>query len=510
MPHFARNHDISRKVVCILCLRKCNGNLTPVVIKRLHDHVQKDLDFQDQRIPEGICNSCRVNLLAVSEGGSAKQLPKLYDFTSIVLPKFLRSSPISCNCLICRIARKKTPSPKTKVGRPANPHQNEPSFSKTPPSVEKQCQRYLSVIKKGKKHICTPSTKAKNLKELFTRFPKNGEKIASSVIKNKTPSPGGTIRLSQFAGPSFPIVPGSSSKIKTENLKLLSTADMISLQQATQLSNSSTRKLASCLNRLTPKGSGVEPNFQIKLAQAGKTLAGFFHVTTQDLDCKGNSVQREVILCKDIEEFIWHVLTSRSLSPHETLVKLSMDNGGDFFKICLSIVDIREGNQKDIENQNPQFKFLDHEIQSSGVKKLFVIGIVEDISETYENIKNFLSGLKIEKVKPVVGCDLKVANILCGLQSHASKHPCCYCEIDKDNLANLGELRTFGSLRLHAQAFQSCKGNAAKNFFNSANFPLLEESDNSRVLDVIPPPEDLAFGRGLAQKNPHQALWISL
>ena len=114
MPHFARIHDLSRKVVCILCLRKCNGSLTPVVIKRLHDHVQKDLDFQDQRIPEGICNSCRVNLLAVSEGGSAKQLPKLYDFTSVVLPMFLRSSPISCNCLICRIARKNTPSPKKK------------------------------------------------------------------------------------------------------------------------------------------------------------------------------------------------------------------------------------------------------------------------------------------------------------------------------------------------------------------------------------------------------------
>ena len=51
---------------------------------------------------------------------------------------------------------------------------------------------------------------------------------------------------------------------------------MISIQQATHLSNTSTQKLASFLNQLTPKGSGVEPNYRTKFALAGKSLEEFF------------------------------------------------------------------------------------------------------------------------------------------------------------------------------------------------------------------------------------------
>jgi len=185
---------------------------------------------------------------------------------------------------------------------------------KTPPSVQKQCQRCLSVIGRGKSHICTPSTQAQNLKALAEKFPIGSERIASSIIKKKQASPGGTIRLSQFVGPLFPVMPCSSSSIQKSKSCLLSTENMISIQQATNLSNTNTRRLASCLNKFTPKGSGVEAYFQKKFSTAGKSVEEFFHSASESFDCKGNLEERSVVLCKDLEEFVWHVLKSRLLN----------------------------------------------------------------------------------------------------------------------------------------------------------------------------------------------------
>ena len=46
-----------------------------------------------------------------------------------------------------------------------------------------------------------------------------------------------------------------------------------------------------------------------------------------------------------------------------------------------------------------------------------------------------------------ISCDLKMANIICGIQSHSSKYPCCWCDVDSDNLSGCGSLRSFGTLK---------------------------------------------------------------
>ena len=41
--------------------------------------------------------------------------------------------------------------------------------------------------------------------------------------------------------------------------------------------------------------------------------------------------------------------------------------------------------------------------------------------------------------------DLKLCNILLGM-SHSNCHPCCWCDIDKDNLHKKGKQRTISGL----------------------------------------------------------------
>ena len=495
----AKNHEVSRKSVCLLCMQKGSGPLTPTVISRIQKYVGQNICFKDSRVPSAICSTCRLTLQEHSTGVTKHSFPILFDFSSIVLPINLRSSPLSCNCIICKVSRSGPQGnlghhpiglQKKKKGRPTLPESKykETSFNKSPSVPQKQCPKCLTAVGPGKPHICTPSTRNSNLKKLVELFPKDAEKVASSILKKKEASPGGTIRLSQFSGRLMPVMPGSSSTLLATSPQILTTSEMINIQQTTKMSNNNMRQLASCINRAAPKGGGVEPYFQENFAKSGKSLEEFFVSSNHQLDLKGQLVERTIIACKDCDEFVQHILHLRNVSPFDTLVKLSMDNGGGFFKICLGMTELPE--ETSISPAKKKKKPVNEQSHlSSGVKKIFILLIAEEITENYSNIAFFLQQLNLENIKLIIACDLKVANILCGIQSHASKHPCCFCDVNSDNLLQSGALRTFGSLRYYSEQFKSSTSKQAKLFFNCTKEPLIQEENETRVIDIIPPPE---------------------
>ena len=202
MPTFARNHAQSRKCLCILCLKKCKDQLTQTVKQRLCAHLKREINFEDPRFPTGICLTCRLALLKKNEQEMmACQLPKLFNFETITLPKFLRSAPLSCNCLLCKTARKRS-SKKQKQGRPSKDAE-EKIQRKIFPTIQKRCTKCLTAIGRLNSHKCNQQTRSKNLMVIAQKFPKAGEQLATSIIKGKNSSPKGTIRLSQLAALSF-------------------------------------------------------------------------------------------------------------------------------------------------------------------------------------------------------------------------------------------------------------------------------------------------------------------
>jgi hypothetical protein len=94
-------------------------------------------------------------------------------------------------------------------------------------------------------------------------------------------------------------------------------------------------------------------------------------------------------------------------------------------------------------------------------------------------------------VQFTVACDLKVANLLAGVQAHGSKHPCCWCNAKKGALDQCGELRTIGRITEKAAEFQAAGSirTTAKNFENCVHPPIIEGPDNMVVLDAICPGE---------------------
>ena len=117
MPNLAKNHKESRKAVCILCLKKGKENLSSTVQHRIRSFLSQDIEFEDPHVPSGICTACRISLTQKEKSFEGDQvvLPKLHDFSKVFVPRFLRSSPFSCNCMICKIARSGSLQSKSKA-----------------------------------------------------------------------------------------------------------------------------------------------------------------------------------------------------------------------------------------------------------------------------------------------------------------------------------------------------------------------------------------------------------
>ena len=152
------------------------------------------------------------------------------------------------------------------------------------------------------------------------------------------------------------------------------------------------------------------------------------------MDSKGSKI---AVVCNDVQGLIEKVAFERG---HDNVdVKLGLDGGGEFFKICVSLLPRSESEP----NQSTKHKFF----ADSGVKKLLLLAAVPDMAESYDNIKALFQLLSLGGITVnAVAADMKVANLICGLQSHASRHPCCYCETPVP-LDICGPVRTIGRIR---------------------------------------------------------------
>ena len=93
-----------------------------------------------------------------------------------------------------------------------------------------------------------------------------------------------------------------------------------------------------------------------------------------------------------------------------------------------------------------------------------------------------------------IATDLKLCNILLGLMTHSSLHPCCWCDIDMHNLHKKGKQRTFASLVELFFDFYNAKADRskAKDYGNVIHTPIIEDDSvdmSTPVIYKVPPPE---------------------
>ena len=116
-----------------------------------------------------------------------------------------------------------------------------------------------------------------------------------------------------------------------------------------------------------------------------------------------------------------------------------------------------------------------------------IIAIAEEAPEYYKNIKALLDLINTNNVRLIILCDLKVENLLCGIQLNLSKHLCFWHDIDSENLSAKGVSRAIRSLKENHNKFVEARLKISKpeEFSNQVDSLVIAE-DSELVLDSIP------------------------
>ena len=372
-------------------------------------------------------------------------------------------------------------------------------------SARKYCVKCLTILQKGKKHNCNSTTHIENLKDhIVTELaPKENEHLLSLLLKHKVQENSSErgdkksekmLRFSQLRGkPIQVVVQPDKTKENLDRKSTISADDVDKLRSEFNLSLNVTRGIASSLRSMTKDRKFFEPDLANKLITKNHLLDKYFSTRICDfIHIKSNkktAAPEKVVYCNDINGLISFIKSKRS--EDDVHLKVGVDGGGGFLKICLSVqkrISTLESDDSDAESDTAQSK---DKFKDSGVKKIFVLAIAPGVQENYENISILWSLLKINELDCSVAADLKLANILMGIMNHSCKFPCTWCYAEKGKLEKCGEDRTIGNSLSNYQNWLNTGAikKDAKKFKNCVNPPLFNGPQDKKILTIITPPQ---------------------
>lgn len=199
----------------------------------------------------------------------------------------------------------------------------------------------------------------------------------------------------------------------------------------------------------------VEPNLRENVSEQGTLLESHFQrseLCFYKKSAKQKKVPstRPVIMVRDTSALIHFIMKHRRYDPQNTLIKLGMNGGQGFFKITLNLVKIKSDTEDTADKKRVKAAAAD-----SGVKGLMLLCVVPDIQELYENVEVCIDGLDLNDIDYKVATDLKLANVIAGIQSHGSRHPCCFCETTS-GIWEPVRLRTYGNIKQNFEMWKTC------------------------------------------------------
>lgn len=471
------SHESARHRVCVLCYRKGSRKLSPNDISFISDNIIQDYSPNNPDFPAAICNGCYL-LLSKKRNGQEVRLPEV-DSYDPRRQMTLRSK--ACECRICEIAHAELQAAvklKKKPGRPVVVKDTIKAES------FKICSNCFSKIYRGCSHskqVCSSRrSKVYHLENLIDSDSTTKERLASRTIASSENG------LLSTLGRSPRYMPQSASSPK--NRPTISFSDMSSISQDLNLSARQTYRLGRDLRKAAGYRLVVEPNLKPNLEHLHQRLNDFFELRNPSytgIGKENRSFTQQTVICNNLQLFIHEIVSVREVDLNSSLIKIGIDGGGGFLKVSLAIHNDSAETSDD--------KVLSKSFKTSGVKKLFIIGLVPDVPENYWNLKSLwlLIGIHKLTIDFTIASDMKICNILLGLMAHGSLHPCSWCDVEKGNLHSCGNQRTIGSLKqLFWNYYDSgADTRKAKEFGNVVHASLLHGGDDTPIIAKVPPPE---------------------
>lgn len=481
MPHHQRTHEESRLVICLMCFKKNKSmrKISDSVVKIIKKNFIPEFDKAQDHFPLALCGNC-TRIVYDCQKNNKTNFPKMHDYTSSSRKSQhqLRSLNGKCICEICMAAKKSSLNNKTKLQTKRN-NFNKPGL---------RCENCLSKVGKGKIHRCTRRVLYGNAKELMT--PKNCQRqplqlkmVEANISKKRS-------LKNVSAGRPISAVIGNRDLVLYKKPEPISANVFHKIETNLMTSRNKTLCLAREIRKITQNRKAIAPCLEKSLLQKSKLLDNFFSAIEIDIELSDKSIEkRSFVYCNSLINFIEYVKKIRYLD--NVHVKIGIDGGRGFLKLtlslqCTSATDTTQSDNKSNGLESKKYK-------DSGVKKIFILGIVPSAPENHNNVSKMWETVNVNGSLDTIATDLKMANILFGLMSHSSSFPCTWCEAPAGQLQDLGEPRTLQRIKqLNKEWMQKSSGNKkhAKNYKNCANQPIVSKTnDEMNVIELFPPPE---------------------
>ena len=426
-----RYHEELQKKICFICFKKTEIPISPkskeLIAKFVHPEFYQDEDF----LPKSLCPKCQRTLSSLQ---TPKPRPLMYipNCKKLVLNvkdnqrvKTLRGGKEKpCSCEICRLGLIPKISNLKCFDAPIE-SDFFISYGQGSTEVEISMAEDDGFSPCGfcsKNNIAGHECNAERIIQSISLT--TSEIIATEIIKQKMIKKNSRdVELKCKHGPQL--------HVTCTNLHVLPKVLHGSSTTQSPISNSTFMKLRSQLNlsgrkavlatRLLKKELGIklEPYFQELLIKKGHELDSFFDYEEMEFESsvqesvgKGKKVRkltkRVVVYCLNIEDLVKYIMVKREYESKidELLVKIGLDSGRGFLKLCMTV----EEDEKTYDKKTAS-KFKD-----SGVKRLLIIAIAEKIPETYQNVKKLINqaGLNTLTFSKSMSIDLKMVNIVLG------------------------------------------------------------------------------------------------
>ena len=219
-------------------------------------------------------------------------------------------------------------------------------------------------------------------------------------------------------------------------------------------------------------------NFELKVA-ATRGKKG-----EKGIPARVEEISRDVVVLKDIAGTLDWIIEKRGMDKDKTIFRVNIDGGGDSLKVVANIFHAGEDSEIMFTSLEQPGRRL------SGVNRFILLAYIENLQESWHNLRILLELLQLDRINYRFTSDLKIINIVLGISSHSGKYAChiCYgtCQLTS------GPLCTFQNLKYMFEIYceEGFPHKRMQDFSNVVKPCLINPSNlNLEIGDVIAPPQ---------------------
>ena len=213
---------------------------------------------------------------------------------------------------------------------------------------------------------------------------------------------------------------------KAKQFETCTEKDLIAMLEKADVSQSQLLKVLSVLRKRFGR-KAFEPNLAKKMREHLNSLDDEFETRSTTFQSKdGKDLRSSLSKTKDVNHFLNGIAELRELQKPKVILGID----GDVRHLMITAI-VKESD----ENDDPVSAKVSDHLNGTSSKRVLILAKADGVPETRHNVEIMLNAINLHEIENdfQVVCDLKMLNILLGIQSSSSLFGCPYCEASKVN-----------------------------------------------------------------------------